>query len=83
MCTDAKIDGFSHFAKRIDKNRKKDDGGTRWNLQLVGQKQTSQTSQIADADGQPDDAFETMGEEVGGHLRKSEQGEHQHDAYHP
>ena len=83
MCTDAKIDGFSHFAKRIDKNREKDDGCTRWNLQLVGQKQPPQTSQIADADGQPDDAFETMGEKVGGHLRKGEQGEHQHDAYHP
>jgi len=83
MCTDAKIDGFSHFAKRIDKNRKKDDGGTRWNLHLIGQEQSSQASQVADADGQPDDALETVREEVGGHLRKSEQGNDKYDAYHP
>ena len=71
---DAKIKAFSHFAKRIDKNREKDDGRSRWNLQLIGQKQASQASQIADSDGQPDDALETMRKKVGGHLWKSKQG---------
>ena len=51
MCTLAKIDGFSHFAKRIDKNREKDNGGTRRNLHLIGEEQTSETSYITDGDG--------------------------------
>ena len=44
MCTDAKINAFSHFAKRIDQNREKDDGSPRRNLHLIGQEQASQAS---------------------------------------
>ena len=60
MCTFAKIKAFPHIAKHIDQNREKDNGGSRWDLQLIGQYQTSQTSDVTDTDGQPDDFFETV-----------------------
>lgn len=59
-----------------------DDGGSRRYLELVGQEQSAQTTQVPDTDGQPDDSLEAVGEQVGGHLREGKQGDGQHDAYH-
>ena len=47
----AKIDAFPHFAKRIDKNREKDNGSPRRNLHLIREEQPSETPHITDDDG--------------------------------
>ena len=46
------------------------------------QQQPAQAAEVADGDGEPDDAAEAVGEEVGRHLRDGEQRDDQHDAHH-
>lgn len=50
---------------------------------MVRDEQTAQATEEADGDGQPDNLFKTVSEQVGGHLRNGEQRDCQHDAYHP
>lgn len=70
------------FGQRVEEDGDEDDGSPRRYLELVGQDEASQTTQVTDTDRQPDDSLEAVGEQVGGHLRKGEQGNGQHNTYH-
>lgn len=66
----------------IKQDRYENDGGSRWNLVLVGEEKPSQATEIPDADGKPDNALEPVREEVGSHLGQGEERDGKHNAHH-
>lgn len=64
---------LSQLAYHINYDGKEYDGGSGGDIEVIGDQQSAQATEIADADGQPDNLVEAACEEVCCHLRDGEQ----------
>ena len=76
------VQALPSLAYGVDEDREENDGCTRRYVQVERQQQTAQTTEVADTDGQTDDALKALREQVGCHLGNGKQRDDQHDAHH-